>query len=109
MKQLASMNIKFSYLYRDAGNYKNYGEVVFHNPNDLSFKEIEGLIRSKLIEGQWFVVKDWNLPDLHFDRYDEDLDHGWHEFEGISYTNDPVNSDISLEYFIKLIQEYDFK
>ena len=26
------MNLRMDYLYRDAGNYKNWGEVVFANP-----------------------------------------------------------------------------
>ena len=45
-------NIKFSYLYRDAGNYKNYGEVIFANPDEMPIEEVEILIKSKLIYGQ---------------------------------------------------------
>jgi len=41
-------NIKFNYLYRDAGNYKHYGSVIFASPNDLSLLEIEIIIRAKL-------------------------------------------------------------
>lgn len=30
------MNIQLSYLYRDGGNYKFWGSVVFDNPNKVS-------------------------------------------------------------------------
>ena len=29
-------NLKFEYLYRDAGNYKQYGSMVFDNPTRIS-------------------------------------------------------------------------
>jgi len=99
------MNIKFSYLYRDAGNYKNYGEVVFANPDNVSIEEIETVIKSKLIEGQWFVAKEWGVPDLHFEKWDEELDHGWHEFENVTYTNKEFFSATPLKNFLLLIQE----
>lgn len=86
------INIKFSYLYRDAGNYKNYGEVVLANPDDLSLGEIETLIRSKLIDGLWFCADQFGLPDLHFGDWDNGLDHAWHEFEAVSYTNEPCDT-----------------
>lgn len=31
------MNIKFTYLYRDAAHYKQYHEVVLANPNEIQF------------------------------------------------------------------------
>jgi hypothetical protein len=36
-------NIKFIYLYRDAGNYKNWGEVVFYNKNKLPKESVREL------------------------------------------------------------------
>ncbi len=84
-------NIKFSYLYRDAGNYKNYGQVIFANPNNLSLEQVTELIKSKLIDGQWFYAKEWGMPDLHFDRWDEELDHGFHEFEGVEFTEEAAD------------------
>lgn len=94
------MNIKFSYLYRDSGNYKRFGDVIFSNPNNLPILDMEHLIRSKLIDGEWFYAKDWGLPNLHFEPWDEDLDHGFHEFESLSYSQELENAPISLEYFI---------
>lgn len=97
-------NIKFSYLYRDAGNYKIYGEVIFSNPECLSIEELQQLIISKLIDKQWFYAKDWNLPNLHFYKLDEDMDHGFHEFEGLSYTEQEFNASFSLSHFCRLIK-----
>lgn len=39
------MNIRFEYLYRDHGNLKNWGEIVFSN-NDAYKRNIEEFIES---------------------------------------------------------------
>ena len=82
-KKQNRMNVAFSYLYRDASNYKQFNEIVFSNPRQIPLEKIDSFIRANLISGCWFVAKDWNLPDLHFKEYpwDSDIDHGWHEFE----------------------------
>jgi len=48
------MNIIFEYLYRDAGNNKNFGSVIFSNHKGLSVEEIGAKIRADLnpIEAQ---------------------------------------------------------
>lgn len=84
-------NIKFSYLYRDSGNYKNYGYVVFANPENISLEQLEELIRSKLIYGEWLYANEWQLPDLFFDNFDPYTDPTWHEFESVEYTDIAVN------------------
>ncbi|MDB4925879.1 hypothetical protein [Mucilaginibacter sp.] len=84
-------NIKFSYLYRDGGNYKKYGYVVLDNPENKSLEQLAELIRSKLIYGEWFYANEWQLPDLFFSHFDPYYDPTWHEFESIEYTNQPVN------------------
>ncbi|MEO9146287.1 MAG: hypothetical protein ABI237_12105 [Ginsengibacter sp.] len=100
------MNIKLSYLYRDASNYKQFHEVVFANPNDIPFKEILPLIRSRLIDGCWFIAKDWNLPDMHFKEYDwdEEVDHEWHEVESIVETAEAEVQAVSIEDFLEIIR-----
>jgi hypothetical protein len=37
-------NIKFNYLYRDGGNYKNYSSVIFRNPTNTDLAELEALM-----------------------------------------------------------------
>jgi hypothetical protein len=80
-------NIKFNYLYRDAGNYKTHGYVVFTNPEGVSLQQMEERIRAKLIDGIWFYAHKWPVPDLHSQKWDDELDHTFHEFEGLEYTN----------------------
>lgn len=79
-------NIKFSYLYRDGGNYKTFGEVVFDNPDHLELAEVEALIRSKLIDETYFYVEDFGMPSLIPATFDDDLDPTWHEFESVAET-----------------------
>jgi hypothetical protein len=98
------MNIKFSYLYRDGGNYKNYGFVVFANPDNIELLALETLIRFKLTDHEWFYVDQWEVPDLHFDTWDNELDHTFHEFESIEYTEDAPNSTVTLQEFIENVK-----
>jgi hypothetical protein len=80
-------NIKFNYLYRDAANYKKYGSVIFSNPDNIELSEIEILIRSKLIDGQWFYADEWGLPELFGETFDYRVDPIWHEFESLEYSD----------------------
>jgi hypothetical protein len=75
-------NIKLSYLYRDAANYKNHSFIILNNPTNIELAEIENLIHQKLIDDTWFYVDKWNLPDLHLGKWDNEIDHTWHEFDG---------------------------
>ena len=73
------MNVAFEYLYRDAGNSKNWGEVVFSNPNDIAIGAIIAEAQDALIDGCYFIAEQARVPVLHFGDYDPELDHGWHE------------------------------
>jgi hypothetical protein len=97
-------NIQFNYLYRDAGNYKKYDSVIFANPDNIELSELETLIRSKLIDHEWFYVDQWKVPDLHFGTWDNELDHTFHEFESIEYTEEAANTEIALAEFMGLIK-----
>lgn len=81
-------NLKFSYLYRDSSNYKNYGYVVMAAPAGKSLEEIEQIIRSKLIDEQWFYANQWQVPDLFQESFDPCNDPTWHEFASIEFTNE---------------------
>lgn len=92
------MNVSIEYLYRDAGNNKIWGRVVFLNRTDSDVSALRAQIKDGLIEGEFFIAEDVCLPPLHFDRYDEELDHGWHEFfsaeKVAAPSNDCLNRDI---------------
>ncbi|MBB5022344.1 hypothetical protein [Desulfurispira natronophila] len=81
------MNIWFEYLYRDAGNNKIWGEVVFCNTKTFSTEELETLIRSSLIDGEFFDPDGLGLPELQFDSWDSELDHGWYEYNCVATTD----------------------
>ena len=76
-----AMNIEFSYLYRDAGNFKNFGTVVFANKNQTSLEKLNEMIKQRLVDEMFFDAVNTSVPSLFFDDYDEELDHDWHEFE----------------------------
>ena len=98
-------NIKFSYLYRDAGNYKNHNWVIFTNPDHVEISDLEALIDSKLIDGTYFYVDQWQLPDLHFSTWNNQLDHTWHEFESIEYTGEAPTAELTLAEFVTAIKK----
>ena len=81
-----SNNIRLSYLYRDAGNYKLFSQVVFRNPDNISLVEIRNKINACLIDGEFFEAKKWGLPELKFENYLPELDHNWCEFEEVNTT-----------------------
>ncbi|SFS95730.1 hypothetical protein SAMN04487890_10784 [Mucilaginibacter polytrichastri] len=58
-------NIQFNYLYRDAANYKKFGFQIFQNPDHISQEMLEGLIKTKLIDGEYFYANDWQISDLY--------------------------------------------
>lgn len=79
------MNLQFNYLYRDAGNYKNFGNIIFSNPDSITASDAESKIRYFLIDKNFFYAEKLNLQTLYFDDYSSD-DHALHEFESISET-----------------------
>ncbi len=83
------------YLYRDGANYKQYGEAVYSNITGLSLAYINTFLKARLIDGEWFYVKEWGLKDLHHYPYDPDIDHDYHEFGDVEETVEVVtNGDI---------------
>lgn len=87
------MNIQFDYLYRDCGNFKNFGNVVFANKRNLSAKEIHEKLFGTAKREPFFRASDLGLPDLYFKDfpYDPELDHELHEYYGVSETKEPTN------------------
>ncbi|MFD2144447.1 hypothetical protein [Mucilaginibacter antarcticus] len=83
-------NIKLSYLYRDSANYKTHGYVVFTNPKEISLKEAESYVSSKLIDGEYFYANQWQVPDLFPATFNPSDDPTWHELESVELTNEPA-------------------
>ena len=93
------MNISLEYLYRDAGNNKIWGEVIFGNRNSIETSLLNNEIQNYLIDGEFFNADKISLPSLGFENFDRELDHGWHEYFTVNNSeglpNDFHGRDIS--------------
>ncbi|MEI7526630.1 MAG: hypothetical protein WCJ95_19945 [Mariniphaga sp.] len=93
-------NIKFNYLYRDAGNYKESNEIIFSNRYSETIDKIEILISENLIEGEFFLPEQWEIPRLSFSNFSPYLDHDYHEFVSVETTDEEVTESIDLSTFL---------
>jgi hypothetical protein len=91
------MNIRFEYLYRDYGNLKRWGEVIFSNPDSMKIDEIRSRAEEMLIDGLYFWASKAKLPDLHFEDHIEHLDHAWHELHSFQYTDEAPLTPIIVQ------------
>ena len=90
------MNVEFEFRYRDWGNFKRYGAVVFRNQHSLNCAEIRQRVMRASTDGQFFDASHLGVPELFFSDspFDPDLDHSQHEFCSASETELPTN-DVS--------------
>jgi hypothetical protein len=98
-------NIQFNYRYRCSGNYKKFISVVFANPDGVELPELEKLIQSKLIYGEYFYAAQWQLPVVFTDIIDFRIDPTWPSFESVASTDEAGDVSISLEEFIAIIRK----
>jgi hypothetical protein len=101
------MNIKFSYLYRDASNYKNYNTIIFSNPNCHKLEKVELDIKNNLIDNAYFEAIKILIPELFFETQNVD-DHDWHEFIQLENTTENI-TDLkkrTIDIFIQDIMSY---
>jgi hypothetical protein len=97
----ASMNSLFEYLYRDGGNWKQWGSVVFRGapPPDAEERFRKACDRSEL-----FIADQVRLPEVFFTEYPvNDDDHCYHEYWSIAATDDPPNDahDRTIDEFVE--------
>ena len=77
--------MKFNYLYRDAGNYKKWGEVIFRNSEEMSIEEVSTRLAKGFDSGSLFIAGQIDIPEV-FLYLEWDLsvdDHCFHEFYSI--------------------------
>jgi hypothetical protein len=100
------MNIEFEYRYRDWGNFKRYGAVVFQNQHRISIDEVSQRVLSASIDGQFIDASQLGLPELFFrdSPFDPDLDHGLHEYCSVSETELPANDASSRDILDLLLR-----
>ncbi|MDQ3027263.1 MAG: hypothetical protein M3R58_12265 [Pseudomonadota bacterium] len=93
------MNVRFGYLYRDAGNFKRFGSVIFAVDGDVDLAALRNEIRGSLIDSGFFVAEEVGIPRLAFETHVRHLDHGWHEVEDISWTEEAATGG-RFPYFL---------
>ena len=97
-------NIQLNYCYRDYANYKNHGEAIFSNPDNLSVEYIDTTLRANLLDGEWFYASRWGLKDLHFEKYDDENDHPYHEYLDIELTYEAVTYGSVTEFLERAVK-----
>jgi stress-induced morphogen len=104
-----SKNVAFSYLYRDAGNYKRWHRVVFDNPFELASNEIEYRIRSALDTSELFIADQVRLPEVftYLSSCPTGQDHCYHEFESVEFTDELPNDNHSrsIKEFLEELED----
>lgn len=82
--------IRFNYLYRDAGNYKERGAVVFSDSLELSLDEMSTLLQCAFSQGCLFIANQIRVPERFlFERGSATSDdHCYHEFESLEFTGE---------------------
>lgn len=95
------------YEYRDAGNYKLFGAIVFENRSQLSINKIRKEIENWLIDGEFFIPDDYLIPALQFDRYIPELDHEWHRITNVFETEEPPTLKADVLQLLNFIHDND--
>ena len=86
-------NIKFNYLYRDAGNYKRWGSVVFSNAEETALSSVAAHLRNTFSKENFFVAHQIRVPEVFFYTRGNATsdDHCFHEFDKVEETLEPPN------------------
>lgn len=101
-----AQNIKFEYLYRDADNFKNYGSVIFSNPDEISLVEIINNIENFFSQKLFFIAHQIGLQELYFEGFSSSNDISFHEFDRVKVTDELPNdiNNRTIKQFIRLIE-----
>ncbi|MBN2803897.1 MAG: hypothetical protein JXR91_12465 [Deltaproteobacteria bacterium] len=92
------MNTKITYLYRDAGNYKNWNEVII--AGQITTEQITPY----LLDGRCFIANETGLKDMHFTPTNSD-DHNWHEIESLEPTKDLPTTSLTANTLLKNLKK----
>lgn len=99
------MNTKFSYLYRDASNYKAYRDLVLEG--ELSLEDI----KSVLEDGEHFIPDQVGMPELQAElgqygaEFPSEDDHIWHEIDSVEATDEEPDFELTAEQVKKLFAD----
>ncbi len=101
-------NVKFKYLYRDAGNYKSWGETVFSNPDGLLPHEIENRLKNAFLHREVFFASQIGIREvfLYPKGSPAEDDHCFHEYDTVELTNEAPNDfyNRTIKDFVKQVE-----
>jgi len=102
------MNVKLNYLYRDAGNYKSWGYLIFRNPEGLLINDIEHRLRQSFFQHDLFIASQIGVLEVFLfgtDNATED-DICFHEFDSVELTNDASNDqgNRTISEFLQVVE-----
>jgi hypothetical protein len=86
-------NVEFRYLYRDGGNYRRRGSVVFSNREGLDIDSAAEKLRQAFLPDGLFIARQVRVPEVFLyarGKFTGD-DHCYHEFDELTSTNKAVN------------------
>ncbi len=100
--------MKFNYLYRDAGNYKKWGEVNFANSEKMTVKEASARLPKAFDSGSLFIASQIDIPEVFlFPEWDLSLDdHCFHEFFSVELSDESPSDKRgrSIKTFIEEVE-----
>lgn len=110
----------FEYLYRDASNFKAWGELLLEG--ELTAEEVAQL-SARFDQGELFIAEQIGVPTLYEELWrqcqcelSDELDHVWHEFSEIrSATGEdltrlkPWGSAATLLASVEKVEAWDLK
>jgi hypothetical protein len=103
------MFIKFNYQFLIKNKIQLRGAFVFHSKTNLDLFLEEEYIREFLIDGQWFIAKDLEIPDLSEKIGFQLNSDEWHEFSQLEKMESFEGESMDWSDFCDLLveQKYD--
>ena len=104
MQSIIQQNLRFEYLHRDEGNYKTFGQIIVHNPQQITSEQATLLLRKLLIDQEFFEPEKVKIPlfptdgNPYISRTDR---YKFHEF---SCTNEKPTDSRTIEQFINAFE-----
>jgi hypothetical protein len=90
-------NTRITYLYRDACNYKSWGEEIIRG------KLTKEQLTPNLIDGEFFIPGEVGLPKLQPELLTEE-DHDLHTIESLEETADTPTINLSSDELLKAFE-----
>jgi hypothetical protein len=84
-------------LYRDGGNYKKRGRVIFSNREGLNVDYAAEKLRQGFLPDGLFIARQVRVPEVFLYAHGKftDDDHCYHEFDALGSTSEAANDEQS--------------